>query len=99
MLTSVCPTVSVLRFYGCCHPCFNIDMFEILPVSRKNVREIFMRKKFISDDLELYNLAKKVKKYFGGKRGFSAGAAVLPPFLHSSILFSQKQLLCRILEM
>ena len=19
---SVCPTVSVLRFYGCCHPCF-----------------------------------------------------------------------------
>ena len=23
MLTSVCPTVSVLRFYGCFHPCFH----------------------------------------------------------------------------
>ena len=23
---SVCPTVSVLRFYGCCHPCFYYRM-------------------------------------------------------------------------
>ena len=31
----------------------------------------------------------KAKK-FGGKRRFLAGAAVPPPFLHSSILFSTK---------
>ena len=23
---SVCPTVSVLRFYGCCHPCCYLQM-------------------------------------------------------------------------
>ena len=22
---SVCPTVSVLRFYGCCHPCLGVS--------------------------------------------------------------------------
>ena len=29
---------------------FNIDMFEIFQVSSENIREIFMKKKFISDD-------------------------------------------------
>ena len=25
---SVCPTVSVLRFYGCCHPCFKAKIYN-----------------------------------------------------------------------
>ena len=36
------------------------------------------------------NLAKKRHKNFGGERRLSAGVAVPPPFLHSSILFSTK---------
>ena len=24
----VCPTISVLRFYGCCHPCFKLSYFS-----------------------------------------------------------------------
>ena len=35
-------------------------------------------------------MARKGKKKFGGKRRFSAGAAVPPPFLHSSIFFTTK---------
>ena len=27
---SVCPTVLVLRFYGCCHPCFLINLNNIV---------------------------------------------------------------------
>ena len=23
-----CPTVSVLRFYGCCHPCYDISIYS-----------------------------------------------------------------------
>ena len=26
---SVCPTVSGLRFYGCCHPCFRTVCFDL----------------------------------------------------------------------
>ena len=35
-------------------------------------------------------MVRKSKKTFGMKRQFSAGAAVPPPFLHSSILFTTK---------
>ena len=45
-----------------------MDIFE---VSRENIiREFFMKKKFISDDLELSNLAKKRQKYSAGNGGF-----------------------------
>ena len=26
---SVCPTVSVLPFYGCCHPCFYKSLYVV----------------------------------------------------------------------
>ena len=48
---------------------------------------MFMKQKFISDDWKLSNLAIKVIENFGGKLQFSAGAAIPPPFLHSSILY------------
>ena len=45
-----------------------VDMYEILQVSREYIREFLWEKKFISDDWELFNLAKKGKKNFGGFR-------------------------------
>ena len=32
MLMSVCPTVSVLRFYGCCHPCYKMNIIQKNPL-------------------------------------------------------------------
>ena len=58
----------------------------LLKNSSENIRDMFMKQKFISDDWKLSNLAKKVIENFGGKLQFSAGAAIPPPFLHSSIL-------------
>ncbi len=41
---SVCPTVSELRFYGCCHPCYHCKFTfsvqeEKLELRRKEMRE------------------------------------------------------------
>ena len=35
MLMSVCPTVTVLRFYGCSHTCFNMPIMDKQRVSFK----------------------------------------------------------------
>ena len=35
---SVCPTVSVLRFYGCCHPCWDKDN-EVLKVFGNKIKK------------------------------------------------------------
>ena len=62
-------------------------MFQILQVSRDIIREIFMTKKSLSRMIENCLIwRKKAKK----NRRFSAGAAVPPQFLYSSILFSIK---------
>ena len=53
-------------------------------MSRENVREFFMRKKFISDDLELSNLAKKGKKNFGGSGCLAAASSQFYIVLHKS---------------
>ncbi len=68
---------------------FNNDTFEILQVSRKNRREIW-KKKLYSDEWKWSNLARRQKQNCGGKRWFSAGATVPPPFLHNSKLFYTK---------
>ena len=50
----------------------------------------FYEKKSLSQMIENCLLWREKAKKFGGKRRFSAGAAVPPPFLHSSILFFTK---------
>ncbi len=52
-----------------------------------NVRVIFLEKnKLGSNNSEMYNSARNVKKKFSGRWRFSAVAAVSPPFLRSSLI-------------
>ena len=36
MLMFVCPIISKLRFYGCCHPCLLLDYMIILIENKQN---------------------------------------------------------------
>ena len=46
---SVCPTVSALRFYGCCHPCWIISYW---PISSFYTAVIFTRDRQMDDKFE-----------------------------------------------
>ena len=37
---SVCPTVSVLRFYGCCHPCFYYNSNKIINIKSFSITNL-----------------------------------------------------------
>ncbi len=53
----VCPTVSVLRFYGCCHPCSNTFQREIYPYTTTSTTptpEPFMTSLFYRHYTELH---------------------------------------------
>ena len=43
---SVCPTVSVLRFYGCCHPCSNKKGFGVQQGTLKEMTKIYANIKY-----------------------------------------------------
>jgi len=78
---------------------FNIDILKYYKCHGK-YKGNFYEKKSLSQMIENCLIwRKQVKKNFGGNRQFSAGAAVFPPFLHSSILFSTKAAAERTLEL
>ena len=52
----VCPTISELRFYGCCHPCFQVK-YEIYEKYWKKINRIeVISLKKVYDNLVLYKI-------------------------------------------
>ena len=76
---------SVVLLEVCCRSIY------FLKVSSANRREIFILKKSFSQMIENCLIWRESTNKIGGKRRFSAGAAIPPPFIHSSKLYFFKR--------